>query len=749
MKQKKWLALVISILLVTTLLLVACVEKDTAYVITFETNGGAAIDAVTVNAGESTELPVPLKEGYSFDGWFADKAFTGQPLDKIYTPKKNETLYAKWTKKEIQTVEYLVIFETNGGGNIDEMKVKEGDSIVLPTPTAPLNSKLVFAGWYNNEDFSGEAVVSPFVPNGNTTLYAKWAKETFIIAFNVNGGIEIKSISVEVGESVSLPCPEKEGFGFEGWFIEENFSGTAVTSPYTPTGNVTLNAKWGNPKYVITLEGGAAAKFDPIEVEVGGAVTLPEPTADGYEFEGWYMSENFEGVAITSPYTPNGDITLFAKWTLLVTEEKYFKFTPDSTGKFASVAASDAKPYPEILVIPAEYNGMAVNEIDRNGFSNQKTLKKIIFPEGMTTINFSSFYGCTSLESITIPKSLQEISGGAFNTCTKLKHVFYNGTVEDWCKIEFANLTSQPLSNYGALYIDNTVVTDVTIPDSVTELKEYTFASTPNLNKVTLPSNLTKINGWVFYNCRNLKEISLPDSLENIGTKAFVGTKVSKIEKGVKYIGKWAIGYDSMELNTTLQIRPGTVGIAYGAFENCDKITETTIPGTIKIIDTAAFRSCSSLVRVTVEKGVEVFGYEAFEGCSSIKEFYYTGTLADWFCLKLDEGGDSTPLFYAETFYIQGEPIVDLVIPSEVTEINRMAFQGYKGLKSVVIPNSVTVANAQIFLYCENLTDIWCEVSAKPAAWHSNWRGDHGVTATVHWGDTWEYVDGKPTLKTA
>lgn len=137
MKQKTRLTSVILILLTTLLLLTACAGGDTAYVVTFETNGGTTINAVSVNAGESTELPVPKKDGYTFDGWFTDAAFAGQPIGKTYTPTGSATLYAKWSKQQVTPVEYVVTFETNGGGNVDEMTVESGNSIELPTPPPP------------------------------------------------------------------------------------------------------------------------------------------------------------------------------------------------------------------------------------------------------------------------------------------------------------------------------------------------------------------------------------------------------------------------------------------------------------------------------------------------------------------------------------------------------------------------------------------------------------------------------------
>ena len=73
------------------------------YTITLEENGGSKVNDVTAIEGTSITLPTPVKNNYSFQGWYYDEELTNKfELDVM--PSNNVTLYAKW--KEI-TSEYI------------------------------------------------------------------------------------------------------------------------------------------------------------------------------------------------------------------------------------------------------------------------------------------------------------------------------------------------------------------------------------------------------------------------------------------------------------------------------------------------------------------------------------------------------------------------------------------------------------------------------------------------------------------
>ena len=136
-----------------------------SYKVTFETNGGRAIDAKTIKKGSTvTDLPTPTKDGFVFAGWYKDVALT-QAFDSTTKITAKITLYAKWDEL------HQVTFETNGGSAVEAMSVQNGKTIAqLPTST---KENYALAGWYKDAELTqvydaNEAVTAAM------TLYAKW-----------------------------------------------------------------------------------------------------------------------------------------------------------------------------------------------------------------------------------------------------------------------------------------------------------------------------------------------------------------------------------------------------------------------------------------------------------------------------------------------------------------------------------------------------------------------------------------------
>jgi len=75
------------------------------------------------------------------------------------------------------------------------------------------------------------------------------------------------------------------------------------------------------------------------------------------------------------------------------------------------------------------------------------------------------------LTSITIPSSITEIGSEAFFRCDGLTAVYYTGDIAGWCRIMFDDWDSNPLYYANNLYINNSLVTDLIIPETVTEIK--------------------------------------------------------------------------------------------------------------------------------------------------------------------------------------------------------------------------------------------------------------------------------------
>ena len=141
----------------------------------------------------------------------------------------------------------------------------------------------------------------------------------WVVTFNPdNGGDTFKQNVEYEGKAIKpTPDPEKTGYTFDGWYLdeaEEQFSfDTTITS------DITLKAKWNINKYTVTFNSYGGTPVPPAqEVEYGLTATKPaDPTLKGYTFAFWYLGEDEQNATaydFNTPVTEN--ITLTAKWNI-------------------------------------------------------------------------------------------------------------------------------------------------------------------------------------------------------------------------------------------------------------------------------------------------------------------------------------------------------------------------------------------------------------------------------------------------
>jgi len=147
----------------------------------------------------------------------------------------------------------------------------------------------------------------------------------YTITFDANGGSgTVPTQTILPGSNVTLPSGDvlsRTGYTFGGWNTNNSGTGTNynVGSFYTPTGNVTLYARWINYTVIFDVNGGSGTVLAMI-VLPGSSIILPDGsglTRSGYTFNGWNTNNSGTGTnhnAGTS-YTPNGNVTLYARWS--------------------------------------------------------------------------------------------------------------------------------------------------------------------------------------------------------------------------------------------------------------------------------------------------------------------------------------------------------------------------------------------------------------------------------------------------
>ena len=143
--------------------------------------------------------------------------------------------------------------------------------------------------------------------------------------------------------------------------------------------------------------------------------------------------------------------------------------------------------------------------IPNSAFCNSK-FTKVTIGNGVTSIGEDAFYNCDSLTSVTIPNSVTLIGDDAFYKCTSLTSVYITD-IAAWCNISFSGGVSNPLCYAGNLYLNNELVTDLIIPNSVTSIGKYAFYRCTSLESVTIPDSVTSIGNCAFIDCTSLEVV--------------------------------------------------------------------------------------------------------------------------------------------------------------------------------------------------------------------------------------------------
>ena len=218
-----------------------------------------------------------------------------------------------------------VTLDLNGGklgGSTDNIQiiVKNGAAFTAPASDGLTAPQVGYSAQWQDSDGNLYAP-GDSVPAGVTTLTAQWTPDTYTVTLHLNDGTIANGKDVTeytYGTGATLPTADditREGYTFEGWYEDENFSGSPVTEICkTDTGKKEFYAKWTLNTYTVTFDSQGGSKVNSQTVSHGGTVTEPTaPTYECYTFGGWYTE-----AGCTTEYdfttTVTESLTLYAKW---------------------------------------------------------------------------------------------------------------------------------------------------------------------------------------------------------------------------------------------------------------------------------------------------------------------------------------------------------------------------------------------------------------------------------------------------
>ena len=161
---------------------------------------------------------------------------------------------------------------------------------------------------------------------------------------------------------------------------------------------------------------------------------------------------------------------------------------------------------------------------------------------------------------------------------------------------------------------DNTVITKVTLPKTLTSIEKFAFDGCTSIKSIIIPDNVTKIGSYAFSDCNSLEEIVLPF----VGNSSTGEGATSNYDKNFGFIfGSGSNSYvpESLKKATVTKGR-----VAAGSFRGCSSLETIILPDGLQEIGDRTFQSCTSLKNIIIPESVKTIGEFAFADCKSLIE---------------------------------------------------------------------------------------------------------------------------------
>lgn len=395
-----------------------------------------------------------------------------------------------------------------------------------------------------------------------------------------------------------------------------------------------------------------------------------------------------------------------------------------SIGRHAFSGTISAHPRFKEIQIPD-----SVETIGTSAFHNCQDLESITLPASLKTIESSTFSDCRNLSEVKLPASLKAIQSYVFGGCSDLKTVSYDGSLAQWSQITADNgflgdsHPSLVTDDYTAQFIpvrddaypppktvtitkytgtESTVILPSTISNwPVTKIGEDALKDNTTITSVTIPASVTEIGSNAFAGCTNLTSVNYEGDWSNLTIQSgnpavqdaaneqlfdfkFILNNTAVIVTRYRYKGTAA----DVTIPSCYKGKPVTM-IDHAAFFN-SVVTSVTIPDSVTSIGDNAFGFCSQLTNISIPNSVTDIGFSAFAHCTSLKSITLPSSLSS----------------ISEALFSGCSQLTTIQIPDSVPSIQSCAFYHCRNLETIRIPVSVTLIETDAFAGCPSLMTV-------------------------------------------
>ncbi len=677
--------------------LIAIYEINT-YTITLDVNGGDPLleDKISVTYDSPFELVVPSRKGYQFEGWYYN---TEKVSFGIWQNDYSITVKAKWI-----IINYNISYDLNGGknnsNNVTSYNYESNDIKIY----YPLKTGYTFIGWIMNDNSD---LVMDYVIKHNSTndlkLKAYYKVNTYKVLLDVNGGNELSEneYSIDYDSEFNLVVPERNGYNFEGWYLNEN---KINSGKWTIDGNVTLRAKWKIIKYniIYVLDEGINNSLNPLSYTYDDeTIILKEPNKIGYAFIGWVQNKlEVPNKNVSILHNSIGDKTYYAKW-----KANNYNITYDVNGgnKLTNNIQTVTYDKEVNLLIPSKtgykFIGWYNNDVEiKSGvwkINSNITLKAKWEAKKYTIIKHIGTF--TEKAVVTYDEMYN------LGTPNKNYYTFVGYYTKEYGEgIKYTDQYGNSINRY-------TDAKDIDLYALFTYTLSFVTNGGNNVPSITLKENESFDNSII---CKKenrsfagwYKDTQLTNIVSNEPLKTM--TLYAKWEEEViPYFLKYSLSNNSVTITGSTftgdkLIIPTHIGgyevktIGSRAFSGMKLIKEVYIPETVTEIGNSAFYGCSKLETITIpfvgmkqettNSSTALFGY-IFGGSDGVYQHY-----------QLSTGKDETIKYSIPT-------TIQKVNVTVQTEIPYGAFSGCTFIKEIKIPESVKEIGAYAFYNCNSI----------------------------------------------